>query len=126
MNASSVQQVFVDEIREGYELTAQQEQVWLRGGDVWLWGAMRVAGELEVERVQRVVRELAAGEEVLRSRFARLAGMDKPLQVLRDESALVVEIEECETVADLIQQWGRGGEWDEAGEQWSVKLWRVG
>ena len=85
--------VAVDEV-EGYELTAQQEQVWQRGGETWLWGAVRVAGELELERVQRVVRELAATEEVLRSGFARLAGMEQPLQVLRAESAVVVEVEE--------------------------------
>ena len=85
--------VAVDQV-EGYELTAQQEQVWQRGGESWLWGAVRVAGELEVERVQRVVRKLAATEEVLRSGFARLAGMEQPLQVLRGESAVVVEVEE--------------------------------
>src|SRR6185312_15094839 len=112
---------------EGYELTAQQEQVWQCGGETWLWGAVRVAGELEVERVQRVVRELAAAEEVLRSGFARLAGMEQPLQVLRSESAVLVEAEKVEpaAVAELVEQWGRGGQWDEEGEQWSVKLWQV-
>ena len=113
---------------EGYELTAQQEQVWQRGGESWLWGTVRVAEELEVERVQRVVRELAAREEVLRSGFARLAGMEQPLQVLRGESAVVVETVESEaaSVSELIEEWGRGGEWNEAEEQWGVKLWRVG
>ena len=113
---------------EGYELTAQQEQVWQRGAETWLWGVVRVAGELEVERVQRVVRELAATEEVLRSGFARLAGMEQPLQVLRSESTVVVEVDEAEVAAidELIEQWGRGGAWDEDGEQWGVKLWRVG
>ena len=118
--------VAVDEV-EGYELTAQQEQVWQRGGETWLWGAVRVAGELEVERVQRVVQELAATEEVLRSGFARLPGMDQPLQVLRGESAVVLEVEEVEAVAlpERIEQWGRGGEWVEAEEQWGVKLWHI-
>ena len=113
---------------EGYELTAQQEQVWQCGGDSWLWGAARVAGELDVERVQRVVRELAGAEEVLRSGFARLAGMEQPLQVLRDQSAVVVEVDEVEAAAigELVEQWGRSGQWEESGEQWSVKLWRVG
>ena len=108
---------------EGYELTAQQEQVWQRGGETWLWGAVRVAGELEVERVQRVVRELAATEEVLRSGFARLAGMERPLQVLRGESAVVVESVESEVA---LEQWGRGGAWEEDQEQWCVGLVHVG
>src|SRR6185312_6742285 len=118
---------------EGYELTAQQEQVWERGGETWLWGAVRVAGELEVARVQQVVRELADAEEVLRSGFARLAGMEQPLQVLRSASAVPVEAEKVEPAAvaelpelpELIEQWGRSGDWHEEGEQWSVKLWQV-
>ncbi|HXD32863.1 MAG TPA: condensation domain-containing protein, partial [Pyrinomonadaceae bacterium] len=131
MNALSVEQAFVSEIREGYELTAQQEQVWLREqqnrGEAWLWGAVRVQGEFELERVQRAVRRVAEAEEVLRSGFARLAGMDQPLQVLRSESAVVVEVEDAETAVleERIEQWGRSGQWDEAGDQWGVKLWRV-
>src|SRR6185312_13866522 len=131
MNALSVEQAFVSEIREGYELTAQQEQVWLREqqnrGEAWLWGAVRVQGEFELERVQRAVRRVAEAEEVLRSGFARLAGMDQPLQVLRSESAVVVEVEDAETAVleERIEQWARSGQWDEAGDQWGVKLWRV-
>ena len=128
MSASGTEKAFVNEIRKGYELTAQQEQVWVRGAETWLWGAVRVHGELELERMQRAVRGLAEAEEVLRSGFARLAGMDQPLQVLREESAVAVEVEEVETAVleESMEQWGRSTYWDDAGEQWGVKLWRVG
>ena len=114
---------------EGYELTTQQTAVWQReqqGGETWLWGALRVRGELELERLQGAVRQVAEAEEVLRSGFERLAGMEQPLQVVRSESGVLVAVEEseAETVAARLQQWGRGP-WTSTVEQWEVKLLRV-
>src|SRR5215204_4086788 len=114
---------------QGYELTPQQEQVWQREqlGPAWLWGAVRVKGEVELGRLQGAVRQVAASEEVLRSGFEKLEEVDQPLQVLRAVSGVQVETEasEAEAVWERLRQWGCATWAEGEVEQWGVKLLRV-
>jgi amino acid adenylation domain-containing protein/non-ribosomal peptide synthase protein (TIGR01720 family) len=73
------------EIIEGYRLSPQQRRLWLlRQSDRTALCAVRIDGELEVEALQKAIREVVSHQESLRTTFKLLPGMTIPVQVISD------------------------------------------
>ena len=78
------------EIIEGYRLSAQQRRLWLLGqSDLVAWCAVRIDGKLQVEFLEKAVRQVVSQQESLRTTFQLLKGMTIPIQVISDRPDLV-------------------------------------
>ena len=71
-----------------FRLSPQQERLWLRDpASDHSRGVFRVDGTLDPERLAAALNEVVAAHEILRTTFARQAGMRFPLQVVHGELA---------------------------------------
>src|SRR5687767_12933132 len=74
---------------EGFQLSEQQKCLWLQKGDgspFLSQCALRLDGELNVETLRAALRMLVSQNEILRTSFHSLIGMDVPLQVIAEEA----------------------------------------
>ncbi|HET6977268.1 MAG TPA: amino acid adenylation domain-containing protein [Pyrinomonadaceae bacterium] len=75
------------EIIEGYRLSPQQQQHWLLHQNSTAYTSQCVAllrGRLELDSLKRALAEVIDRQEILRTAFRFLPGMDVPLQVIVD------------------------------------------
>ncbi|MDQ2971090.1 MAG: condensation domain-containing protein, partial [Acidobacteriota bacterium] len=76
---------------QGFRLSAQQRRVWsLWQGDrtARSWCALRIEGDLDVDRLRRAAESLAASHEILRTTFPRRPGMRTPVQAVGESVAI--------------------------------------
>jgi amino acid adenylation domain-containing protein len=86
----------------GYRLSPQQERLWdLQGGlgraVLRVQAAVRIEGELDLDRLRAVVAAMAARHEILRSTFRVPAAMTRPVQVVGAEPLVVLTVHEAAT-----------------------------
>lgn len=78
--------MFEDTI-QGFRLSTQQSRLWMLDQEAAVYRAqmaVRIAGNIDCDRLERVVRALVARHDIFRTTFRRLPGMRRPLQVIAD------------------------------------------
>jgi amino acid adenylation domain-containing protein len=88
------------EIVVGYRLSPQQERLWdlqqgLGRAVLRVQHAIRVEGDLDLDRLRAVVTETAARHEILRSTFRVPAAMTRPVQVVGSEPLVALTVHEA-------------------------------
>ena len=95
-------------IIEGYQLSPQQRRVWLSGSGLSVpchaKCAILVEGPVAVRALEDAIRSVARRHEILRTTFRTVPGMEIPLQVIDDESAVVVEASDLTGLDDRAQR----------------------
>src|SRR6266403_595487 len=121
-----------EETIEGYRLSPQQKHLWLSertAGGSRAQCAVIMRGRVDVGALQAAWAGLIKRHESLRTAFVSVAGVDLPLQVIRESVAAVLE--EVELRSEETEQkgweelWGRKFEL-ESGEVVRGRLVRVG
>lgn len=72
----------------GFRLSPQQRSLWpaqMATQRLRAWCVLDLEGPLDVGLLRRVVREVAGGQEILRTTFAPQAGMRHPVQVIAEQ-----------------------------------------
>ena len=80
-----------EESVEGFQLSEQQKQLWLQqgdGGPFLSQCALHLEGELNPEALREALRAVISRQEILRTSFHSLLGMDVPVQVIAEEATL--------------------------------------
>src|SRR3982751_6957635 len=75
---------------EGFRVSSQQQHLWLlrrEGTDCRVDGAALLTGVVHDEALREALRELVASNEVLRTTFQTLPGVEVPLQVIGEAAA---------------------------------------
>src|SRR3982751_3400081 len=75
---------------EGFALSPQQERLWQlqEAGDGYAaFGAVRIAGDVDPERLRQALAQVVRRHEILRTDFRRVPGLSAPLQVIGDPAA---------------------------------------
>ncbi|MEM7355469.1 MAG: condensation domain-containing protein, partial [Acidobacteriota bacterium] len=77
------------DVIEGFRLSAQQKEAWLRGGqdELTLQAMFEVGGPLDARRLEGALGQVVDRHEILRTRFQRLPGMEIPIQVISGAAA---------------------------------------
>jgi Condensation domain len=78
--------MFEDTI-QGFRLSTQQSRLWMLEQEAAVYRAqmaVRIAGNIDCERLERVVEALVARHDIFRTTFRRLPRMKRPLQVVAD------------------------------------------
>src|ERR1041385_7761379 len=78
-------------ITQAYRLSPQQKHLWLLqqhapGSAFWLRCAVRVNGQIDLQRLERAIYRVVELHEILRTTFPLLPGMTQPVQVVHQES----------------------------------------
>jgi len=94
---------------EGYRLSPQQRRVWelARTGHETAFVMqceVKVRGELEPERLREAVSSLVQRYEILRTNFVQVAGMNFPLQVVKQDSEFAWHV--CDAAGLAARQTG--------------------
>jgi amino acid adenylation domain-containing protein/FkbM family methyltransferase len=104
----------MSEIIEGFGISRQQKRAWelhAGGGFFGIVAAVKLDGGLQQEVLRSALRELVEQNEILRTSFQRITGMDLPLQVISEvvEPALEeIEAEETDEFWQRVQSELRG------------------
>ncbi len=75
---------------EGFALSPQQERLWQlqEAGDGYAaFGTVRIAGDVDPERLRQALAQVVRRHEILRTDFRRVPGLSAPLQVIGDPAA---------------------------------------
>src|SRR5215217_7272629 len=75
------------EVIQGFRLAPQQKRLWLLQSDGSAYkaqAAIEIEGALMTDVLKRALSQVTARNEILRTRFASLAGMKLPVQVVAD------------------------------------------
>src|SRR4051794_8692594 len=93
-----------EEIVQGYRLSPQQKRLWslqhTHRGAFWSRCAVRIAGRVDVERLENAIYRVVEGHEILRTTFTVLPGMSVPVQVVHAESPRLVKRHDVETLSE--------------------------
>ena len=78
-------------ITQAYRLSPQQKHLWLLqqhapGSACWSRCAVRVNGQIDLQRLERAISRVVEMHEILRTTFPLLPGMTLPVQVVHQES----------------------------------------
>src|ERR1051326_9118325 len=78
-------------ISQAYRLSPQQKHLWLLqqhapGSAFWLRCAVRVNGQIDLQRLERAISRVVEMHEILRTTFPLLPGTALPEQVVHQES----------------------------------------
>src|ERR1043166_6159348 len=78
-------------ITQAYRLSPQQKHLWLLqqhapGSAFWSRCAVRVNGQIDLQRLERAISRVVEMHEILRTTFPLLPGMTLPVQVVHQES----------------------------------------
>src|SRR5436305_12302543 len=94
---------------QGFRLSPQQRQLWALGPDPAYQTAVAVQleGELDPVALERALRRVAQRHEILRTRFASVAGMQLPIQTVEDDSGFVLRRVRLSPEADADEAWRR-------------------
>jgi amino acid adenylation domain-containing protein/non-ribosomal peptide synthase protein (TIGR01720 family) len=77
-----------EEIVHGYRLSPQQQRLWaLQSGVLWSRCAVKIAGRVDPEGLEKAIYRVVEGHEILRTTFTVLPGMTVPVQVIHEESS---------------------------------------
>ena len=75
---------------QGYRLSPQQKRLWYlqhtHGGAFWSRCAVKIAGRIDLERLESAIYRVVKEHEILRTTFTVLPGMTVPVQVIHPES----------------------------------------
>ena len=94
---------------QGYRISPQQKRLWLLhqaadGPVFWSHCEVRVAGGVDLNRLEQAIYRVVDEHEILRTTFPVLAGMTLPVQVIHEHSPGCVkrlDANSCDTTADL-------------------------
>src|ERR1041385_7086460 len=89
------------EMIQGYGVSPEQRRLWELGlADHCAVCAVRVEGQLEVDGLQRAIRQVVAQHEVLRTTFKLLPAMTIPVQVISEVPDFAFATHDFSNVAD--------------------------
>src|ERR1051326_7034469 len=89
------------QVVEGFRLSPQQEHLWMlqqaeQRRPFRAQCAVLLEGRLDVKHLQKSLDRLVERHEILRTTFQRLTGMSLPLQVIAEQSKVVLEVFDAE------------------------------
>src|ERR1041385_28362 len=95
------------QIKEGYRLSPQQKRLWLlqqhdNSAPYFAHCGVLIEGALEKETLKEAWQQLTGQQEILRTPYHHLEGMDVPLQVVNDAER--IEIRELDLSQQQIQE----------------------
>ncbi len=95
------------EMIQGYGLSPEQRRLWGLGlADRCALCVVQIVGELDVENLQRAIRQVVSQHEVLRTTFKLLPAMTIPVQVISEEPEFTFvqhDLSDAE-ITDLLNQ----------------------
>ncbi|MFP4135087.1 MAG: amino acid adenylation domain-containing protein [Halothece sp.] len=82
---------------QGYQLSPQQKRLWtleqkFSNKRLCAQIGVKLKGNLEIERIKTIIKEISQDVEILRTKFEQPAGMKFPLQVIAEEAKLGWEV----------------------------------
>lgn len=93
--------------RTGFELSLQQSRLWSLPGDHQCYRSLKacvLTGDLQVQVLETVFRQLVSRYEILRTLCYPLPGMDIPMQIVLDQGDLSYQFHTLEALEEHAQQ----------------------
>ena len=93
---------------QGFPLSPQQHRAWelystTAGRPFHATGVLQIDGALDRAALEKALRQRVAEHEILRTTFRTLPGMTLPLQVISDEAALTLKIQDLTALEPAAQ-----------------------